>query len=78
MLENTTLSTASETYNVTNVLASVAGNYTIIYYNPNDTSTTWTSYTPGVGGILTTFNDQTGYRPYWIYINVTNERLQIN
>jgi hypothetical protein len=77
MLENTTLSTASGTYNVTNVLASVAGNYTIIYYNPNETSTTWTSYTPGVGGILT-FNDQTGYRPYWIYINVTNERLQIN
>jgi hypothetical protein len=74
VLQNTTLAT----YNVTNVLASVAGNYTIIYYNPSDTSTTWTSYIPGVGGTLTTFNDQTGYRPYWIYTNVTNERLEIN
>jgi hypothetical protein len=78
VLQNTTLANTAGTYNVTNVLASAAGNYTIIYYNPNDTSTTWTSYTPGVGGTLTTFNDQTGYRPYWIYINVTNERLEIN
>jgi len=78
VLQNTTLATTADTYNVTNVLASVAGNYTIIYYNPNETSTTWTSYTPGVGGTLNTFNDQTGYRPYWIYINVTNERLEIN
>jgi len=77
-LQNTTLPDINGTYNVTNVLTSVAGNYQIIYYNPGETAATWTSYAPDRAVFdLTTFNDQTGYRPYFIYGNTT-DRLEID
>jgi len=73
-LQNTTLSE----YNTSTVLSSVNGNYEIIYYNPGENASTWKSYIPGEpSNDLTQFDDQTGYRPYYIYMNTT-DRIEIN
>jgi hypothetical protein len=66
-------------YSVWNVLSSIAGNYTVIwyydgtmwkYYNPE-----WGNNPPPLPWALTEFNDQQN-RPYWIYMT-QNDRLEI-
>ncbi|MCW1297713.1 MAG: hypothetical protein OH351_00255, partial [Candidatus Parvarchaeota archaeon] len=66
-------------YSVWNVLESISGNYTVIwyydgtmwkYYNPE-----WGNNPPPLPWALTEFNDQQN-RPYWIYMT-QGDRLEI-
>ncbi|MBI4896368.1 MAG: hypothetical protein HY832_02365, partial [Candidatus Aenigmarchaeota archaeon] len=77
LLQNRTVAGTLSNTNVTTTLASVAGNYTLIYWY-NSTSATWLSYAPGASvNSLANFTDNTGTPNYYIYINATNERIEI-
>ena len=66
-------------FNVTNVTTSVSGKFDKLLYNPGDSDSTWLSYIPDrVVNSLAVFNDTTGSKPYWMKINVSNSRLEIN
>jgi len=73
LLQNT--SSLSENYNVTTVLASVSGNYSSFYgFN----GSTWLSYEPGA--VTNSFRNFTYNVPtdaYYIYMNASNERIEI-
>lgn len=61
-------------YSVETVLASIANNYTIIYYY---NGSAWTSYVPGRPiNDFTTFTDDTASNTYWVYTTVP-EHIQI-
>jgi hypothetical protein len=70
VLENTTLTSPFE---VEEVLASIEGDYTFVYHFDGSV---WRSYVPGrdVNDLLE-FNS--GGFPYFIYMNVSDERIEI-
>ena len=65
------VSSLGSNYNVTNVLASMRGSYTI-FYAYNFTSGSWLAYEPGVGGTFANFTSTTDSRAYEIYMNRTD------
>jgi hypothetical protein len=63
--------------NVSTVMASVAGNYTLLYWY-NSTGSSWLSYEPG-GAVnsLANFTDDNSVENYHIYVTAANERIEI-
>jgi hypothetical protein len=63
--------------NITVALASIAGNYSIVWaYNASDTSDTWKCYMPDYPSL----SDLSAIFPnygYWVRINSSNETLQV-
>ena len=63
--------------NVTTVLSSISGNYSIIWaYNSSDTSDPWKKFVPGAatGNDLADMGTGVGY---WISLNVSNATLTV-
>ena len=69
------LTTAS---NVSTALASINGNYTIVWgYNASDTSDPWKSYVPGYGSDVNDLSQLSAGSGYWIRVNATSATLTI-
>jgi hypothetical protein len=64
--------------NVSTALASIDGNYTIVWgYNASDTADPWKSYVPGYGSDVNDLSQLTPGSGYWIRVNTTSETLTI-
>jgi len=72
-----TLGTIVSAANVTTVLSSISGNYTVVWaYNASDTSSPWKRYLVGAptGNDLTDMGPSSGY---WIKMNVSTATLTV-